>query len=447
MANIDVLKCNVCNIVINELLSYIQNKVSVVDEETLVLVCTSTFTADDIKNAKSLLFDAIPTDKRRILRKNKGKDGRDLGDILNLFKSTEPDLIPVFVAKDLDKLPPIMFDHLDCSKLLKDIATIKSEIAGIKTSYATQDSVSELKTEILRIRNYSLPPTSAFKVNTKRGAWVDNEPVGLSSRDCCGSSLDRSYTYNNESVDFTSPISRYRDMRVDKDTPTERRSCERQRSKELSQTGAGVRRSAGGAHSPVVSQEASDRTGGAAVTSHVLSPAVQVGDQLIATGKEGCSYAPERRHVTEQPLIARDVLTNENEFNGGWKRVSYRKKQIKYRFLGQSGVAKDLECNFKAAEKKIPIFITNIHCDTTESDIINYIRNKTKETVALEKIVMKIDRGHKAYKFLTSESNVSMYMNEMIWPTGIIFRRFVSFKHRKTNSNNTANGPILSKNG
>lgn len=105
-----------------------------------------------------------------------------------------------------------------------------------------------------------------------------------------------------------------------------------------------------------------------------------------------------------------------------------------------SGVARDLQCNFKAAYKKIPIFITNVHLDTNECDIIDYIRNKTKEVVVLERINMKTQRGHKAYKFLTSECNVSLYLDEQLWPAGIIFRRFVNFKHKKSNSPPTVTG-------
>ncbi|KAL0860209.1 hypothetical protein ABMA27_010516 [Loxostege sticticalis] len=178
----NVVKCNVCNIVIDELLSYIQNKVSIADEETLVRICTTTFTSEEIKNSKKLLFESIPTDKRKIVRKSKGKDDRDVTDIISLFKSEEQNNIPEFVARQLDKLPTILWDHLDCSKLLKDMITMKSEIEAIKTTYATLQCVNELITEFRRQKtSFSLPPaTSLFKVNTKRGAWLDSGPMGLS---------------------------------------------------------------------------------------------------------------------------------------------------------------------------------------------------------------------------------------------------------------------------
>ncbi|VVC90618.1 unnamed protein product [Leptidea sinapis] len=37
------------------------------------------------------------------------------------------------------------------------------------------------------------------------------------------------------------------------------------------------------------------------------------------------------------------------------------------------------EEKFRTVERKIPLFITNVHKDTAESDIINYIKNKTNE--------------------------------------------------------------------
>lgn len=113
-----VVKCNSCNIIIDELLSYVQNKLSVIDEDTLVRICSSTFSTEEIEKSKSMLYESVPVDKAKIKRKNTGKEKRDLVDILSVFKTVEPDLFPIFVARDLERLPPVLFDHLDCTKLL-----------------------------------------------------------------------------------------------------------------------------------------------------------------------------------------------------------------------------------------------------------------------------------------------------------------------------------------
>lgn len=41
-----------CNIVISEVLAYMQNKLDVMDEESLISICKSAFTEEDVSTAK-----------------------------------------------------------------------------------------------------------------------------------------------------------------------------------------------------------------------------------------------------------------------------------------------------------------------------------------------------------------------------------------------------------
>ncbi|KAJ8705884.1 hypothetical protein PYW08_012930 [Mythimna loreyi] len=430
----NVLKCDKCNIVIDEMLSYIQNKVSIVDEETLVRICVSSFTSDEIKQSKSLLFDAIPSNLRKIIRKNKGKEGRDLTDIINLFKSAEPDDIPVFVAHRLEKLPPITFDHLDCTKLLKDLVRMQAAMDEIKNTYATLENLKDLRTELFQIRNDSLPPTSAFKVNAKRGAWLmDSGPMGLShlhnpSIDGCGN-IDE-----NSSSDPNLRTPQFRNIRQVHQKQILSESCSRlQRSSFVASASAAVTH----ARATSVANECATALASAAVTS---SPPVPTGRsrQLIATGVA----------VAENDgAMAQRVACNIHNKEDGWQRVTYRKKRPKYRYIGRTGVATDVECQFKAADKKVPVFITNIHSETTEDEIVRYIHSKTQEMVSLEKIIMKKERDHVAYKFFVSESKLPSYLDENLWPRGIIFRRFVNYKRRNSSGLITAGGLNKNSNG
>lgn len=428
----NVVKCSVCNIVIDELLSYIQNKVSIADEETLVRICTTTFTSEEIKNSKKLLFESIPTDKRKIVRKSKGKEDRDVADIISLFKSEEPDNIPVFVARQLDKLPPILWDHLDCSKLLKDMITMKSEIEAIRTTYATLQCVNELKTEFRRLKTDSLPPaTSLFKVNTKRGAWLDSGPMGLSHEyDVSTNEISTQNSLNQKSPSMQPEI-----LRVEQNKQAEHNQNDHQRSSvERAQASAGAGNGEGGVR-PIVSQESSGPTGSVVTSDTTSMTGTQLREQLTASDKAGDRCA----------LKLSESERSSNDNTEKWQKVVYRKKQNKYRYSGKSGIARDLECTFRAADKKIPMFITNVHISATERDIINHIYNKTQERVFLEKINMKVERGHKAYKFMISESNLSIYMDESFWPEGVLFRRFVNFKHKKTNAADSASVDVLNK--
>ncbi|XP_028173003.1 uncharacterized protein LOC114361969 [Ostrinia furnacalis] len=176
------VKCNSCNIVIDELLSYIQNKISISDEESLVKICSSFFTTEQIENSNILLFQAVPSELKRKIRKGKGKENRELYDIISFFKATDQDVLPIFVARDLEKLPPITFDHLDVSKLLKDLVRVQTEIETLKSSCVTINQFEDFKNEFLKVKERS-PPFSAVKVNMKRGAYCNSGPMGLSHLD------------------------------------------------------------------------------------------------------------------------------------------------------------------------------------------------------------------------------------------------------------------------
>ncbi|CAF4804997.1 unnamed protein product [Pieris macdunnoughi] len=172
-----LIKCYNCNIVIDELLSYIQNKISISDEVTLVKICASTFTKEQIQKSHSLLFESVPAEVRKTGRRGKGKEkDRLLYDMLSFIKITDPDVLPIFVARDLDKLPPLTFDHLDVSKLLKDLSRVQADIALIKSSYVTTEQFENLRTLCSNKQNTTVPSPCTYNnnVNTKRGAFGNN---------------------------------------------------------------------------------------------------------------------------------------------------------------------------------------------------------------------------------------------------------------------------------
>ncbi|XP_061715306.1 uncharacterized protein LOC133523647 [Cydia pomonella] len=405
-----VIKCNSCNIVIDELLAYVQNKVSLVDEITLVRICKSAFSSDEIKNSKSLLFDSIPTVARKINRKSKGKEERDLLDIFNVFKSTEPDVIPVFVARQLERLPPILFNSLDCTRLLKDMLKFQNDLAEIKETYATLDQLKGLKLELLANKYDTCPLTPICNVNTKRGAaWaldtMDSGPVGILQ---CNSTLD-SYHDREQATNNDHPNKKIWEVGAQKTT-----------------------------HGSAVEQRSSgDKSGNddaATLSGGVARPKPAVPERQLIEDTVNNSGGLVKR-VTHEPSSIKllDPLSN-NE--GKWEKVESRKKQRKYRYHGKYGIARDLQCNFKAAERKVPVLITNVHRETTENDIIQYIYGQTKDTVSLKEINIQKRRDYKAYKMYVSKNKLHMYLNENLWPEDIIFRRFVNY----TNGGNSVIG-------
>lgn len=159
----NTVKCTKCNIVINEVLAFVCNKIDVMDEESICLICASAFTPSEITIAKNLLYESVPKSKKKI-RKKEGKTQREIEDIICLLKDTDPECIPVFVARDLQKLPPVTFDHVDVTSLLKDIIKMKSDIAQFKECYASSEEIKLLKLEIDKIKNTSIANNQTMTV-------------------------------------------------------------------------------------------------------------------------------------------------------------------------------------------------------------------------------------------------------------------------------------------
>lgn len=94
-------------------------------------------------------------------------------DIITLMKSTDPDDVPAFVAKELHKLAPVTFDHVDVTRLLKDITTLKASLAEVKSKLeVSNNTIGELRAEVELLRNAIKVNRSpdASNVSTRRGA-------------------------------------------------------------------------------------------------------------------------------------------------------------------------------------------------------------------------------------------------------------------------------------
>lgn len=161
-----------CNIVINKVLSFIQNKIVTMDEVSLVKICETAFSPEEIFIAKKLLFDSVQSQKIKNRKMDKLK--KDLEDIIDLFKQTDasdPEKLPIFVAKDLHRLPPVTFDHLDAARLLREIQLLQEDVRALKNDCVTQE---QLKSIMKPSTPRSHLNVDSNNVNTRRGAYLLN---------------------------------------------------------------------------------------------------------------------------------------------------------------------------------------------------------------------------------------------------------------------------------
>lgn len=415
-----LLKCNSCNLVICELLAYIQNKLSIADEDSLVRICASNFSISQIEEANNLLADSLPANLRRPVRKGKDKENRMLHDIISLFKSVDPEILPVFVARDLEKLPPITFDHLDVSKFLKDLAVIQADIKTIKESYVTTEQLQDIRKECLNFKSTS-PPFSAVKVNMKRGAYRDSGPAGLSY-------LDQTFI-SNQGDQSNHEASKDSDLNMNYSCSNINKSREEGSQRIIHEEMI---------HQPVGPPAASAERATTGTSSD--------GERQVGIADPSSSDDTSVRTNAPAPNQTSASFAEVAKTGGEWITVQRRKaKPSSYRYLGRAGVSNDKSSNFRAAIKYVPLFLTKVHKDTTEKDIAEYIFDKMKETIVPEKLSIQKEKDYNAYKFSVPESKLSMYLNENLWPEGVIFRRFINFRQKASNgvSKTTMNDPAI----
>ncbi|CAD0203492.1 unnamed protein product [Chrysodeixis includens] len=162
-------------LVANELLAFLQQKLDVMDEVSAVQICATNFSEDDVAAAKQLLYRVLNKSDQMVSRRRDGTK-RSIQDVITLLKATDPDDVPTFVARDLSKLPPVTFNHVDVTCLLKDIVSLKASLAEVQGKLeASQNDVAALRKEVNELRNSvnkTGSPARVSNVNTRRGACL-----------------------------------------------------------------------------------------------------------------------------------------------------------------------------------------------------------------------------------------------------------------------------------
>ncbi|CAG4954359.1 unnamed protein product [Colias eurytheme] len=137
-------------IIINEVLCYISNRIDVIDEQAITQICTNSFSEKEIENAKAVICENLGT--RITTRKGDSRSVKNVQDIIKTLKETEPDHLPIFVARDLHKIPPVTFDHLDVTKILKELTSLKTEVTQMKMNLITKSEITEMQNDMVSIK-------------------------------------------------------------------------------------------------------------------------------------------------------------------------------------------------------------------------------------------------------------------------------------------------------
>lgn len=374
------------------------------------------------------------------------------------MKETVPEKIPTFVARDLQKLPPVTFDHIDVTRLLKDILSIQNELKMIQKKYdgqyATVIQLQELRAEFKDLKKSvtTVPNKFNSNVNTRRGAFCNSSfeynsgPMGLILGD------DSSPTPENDVKEVTNKSDRLNSASVGETSATDTATPNSAACGETSPLS--VRNEAVSLtppesallvlHSEPITGKTRSPSTNFLPTRPVRGENVNKELNELSADKQN-NYPPTTStKETVQPVMAyletvlpnltmAEALTLHKESPGnGWTTVQKRKpsKNIRGSQMGKAPIMAN--SNFRAAVSLIPLFITNVSKDATEKDIIQYINEKIDVLVIPHKIKMKTERSYSAFKVLVPKNKLSLFLDDCLWPDGITFRRFLAYDKNKS---------------
>lgn len=171
------------------------------DELSLKKICTSAYTDEDILEAKRTLTGTIKTSFLLDAKSQDVPSKNHLQDIIKIFKETNPNDMPTYVARNLSKLPSVI-EHVDVTRLLKEISSLKNEVDSIRKKLETSERTAEdLRQEVSLLRSEIL--TASRNVN--RGDMKDSENATKTERE--KQFIDRnviaSDTMTSQSKDFS----------------------------------------------------------------------------------------------------------------------------------------------------------------------------------------------------------------------------------------------------
>ncbi|XP_022819415.1 uncharacterized protein LOC111364543 [Spodoptera litura] len=399
------------------MLAFVCNKIDTLPETAIVQICLSAFTDADIESARQLVYKLLAPSKK-IMRRKEGNQQKSVQEIVKIVKESDPDCLPIFVAKDLNKLPPVTFDHIDVTTFLKEMLILKKEVASLRrettevSSQAANEEMASIKLEIQQLKDLvqNALSTNASK-NTQELSKTTIMP-NIPSINIIGKEVEEIYS---ESID------------LDFDRPP-RDACDavaargRERARDSERVPSPTSRET----AIVVGREQRDiRSGGGVMRSEQHIAAAR--EIVPAPSDLGVMLSADRRPYTMADAVKKTVKetmrSTGKSTNDEWSTVQYKRRKI----MNRRGIAQPLEqFNFKAAERKISLYISRVHKDTTASNIEAFIKYKTDLEVQVFKI-NNVNNEFNAFKVIVPLSSVDLFLDDngdRFWPADIVFRKF-----------------------
>lgn len=383
--------------IIDEFLTFVQNKIDIIDDVSLIQICATNFSDAEIDTGKSVLFQEI-SGARCVNRKGEDKKKKNIKDVIVLLKATDPDVQPTFVAKNLDRLPPVTFDHVDVTRLLKDLTLLKSEMLDLKTNSVSKSEFITLQDELSRLRSRWTPDQTRVAVQkkpfSKKQPSQFNNSNGLTGR----SSIS---TQNSPATASRAYVKG--DIRAPMLT-----SCEQD---------------SGPVSEPAAARPPSPES------------AMPTDDEFVDAE---ISHTPTYRDILRSEGGTVDRMPNDNKGvnDNGFTTVSHKKRSKNKNMRGTLQSSNRLQ----VVEPACAIYVSRLMKHITEKDIQEHFDDMNEKCLSVELLMPQRETSFNSFKVMIPGSKVGTILNNNFWPAGLVYRRYRERTSRLTRPNSTNNG-------
>ncbi|XP_041374707.1 uncharacterized protein LOC121387610 [Gigantopelta aegis] len=385
----------------------VKKKRTVVNDEN---TCGSNMAASrfyrnhEVEDAKTILFDLCYNTEscgRMIKRKGVEKKKNNIHDILNLLHNTEPDDVPCFAAKDLNKLPPILYNHMDMAIILKELEIMKGSIASLQTA---QMATAEICRSTFQNKK-DCACSVGLAVDVSQENDEDTDIVSSSPvNDCVHDSGLEAETVTPSDINILKQsqnvITEKEDGELD-DSITHAKQLIRN-CKTPNRQSSPVRPDEPLSH---VTREMSQHTG----------TARSFADMAAGLASNGMELNREKK--TRKAVPHRSGVDSE-----GFKFVGPKRKKPVVIGTAQSSALRGVKST------PVPVFVTRLAPGTKESDILDYVRSVLGIDVWCEKLRTRYDT-YSSFKILVDSKNIDKLMSPNVWPEEVLVRKFYVIRH------------------
>lgn len=375
------IQCSGCKVVVNELLAFTSNKVDTLPEPAIIQICLSTYSCDEIETARSIALKLLAPSKK-FMRRKEGSEQKSIQDIIKMIKEFEPDCLPSFVAKNLNKIPPVSFDYIDVTAFLKEMALLRKDVASIKAN--KNDSQSSHETAAI----------DCLKVEL---AEVKKMLVELSTEQKSCKQLFSTKKHREQSETLTTrgpadPASTTNDSLLCLPSSSQ---------KKVNIPTAASDSSA--VHLKCTEKERSSGPPPTGTRPPRAPSATQYRDIVLSANASKSSECPHDKNKDD-----------------GFILVERKQRKRLSNFCGTgrgSGI-------LQVATLTSAIYVSRLNKTTSINNLHEYIKEMGHECTSIELLPQKQETEFASFKLVVPRLNIDTFLNEDFWPQGVKFRRY-----------------------